>query len=336
MNKQTLSFCPTCYKVIPATIYEDDGKIWMEKCCAVHGETKALVEPSAEYYAQCMIANAPIIYPAYNIEITSRCNQQCKFCYHPPDAFKDPTQEEIIQEAWTYKQLAPIVFIGGEPCLRHDLVELVQKVQQLGVPVELVTNGTRYPDEMLDKLLPMICNGKTARINLSMHKESDGKDLDLIKRMRSRGLKLESILFVVENEAQVDQAIRFSLKNADVVEAVRIKAATCIWNEQKPEQYLFTSELIKITESRFDCKPIWWRPNKVSFFNTQIGPLAVMLVTWYNTKNVDLNDIKCPPLLKAYNGQIENVVTADLINEGIDRGWLNGMRIERITGATDG
>lgn len=329
MQKQTLSFCPTCYKKIPAIVYFENDKIWMHKKCSSHGETKALIEPDASYYMQCALASSQMIYPAYNIEITSRCNLRCKYCYHPRNAFPDPTKEDIIQEAATYAQYGPIVFIGGEPCLRDDLVELVGKVQQLGPKVEIVTNGTKYPDKRLDELLPLITDGRTCRINLSIHKEADGRDIDLMNRLRKRGIKLESILIVVENEKQVIDAIRFGLDNADVTEALRIKAATCIWNEQKPTEYLFVSDLIKIAEKNFDCKPIWWRNNKTSFFNMQIGPLMTMMVTWYNVKNIDLLDINCPPLLKAYNGQIDNVVTADIINEGIDRGWLNGMRFKR-------
>ena len=61
-----------------------------------------------------------------------------------------------------------------------------------------------------------------------------------------------------------------------------------------------------------------------AFFNFALDGVYYMLVSWYDAENVDLLDIACPPFYRARNGQVENIVTACLINEGMSKGWLNG------------
>ena len=36
--KSTDSLCPECLAVVPATIYEDEGKVYISKACPEHGE----------------------------------------------------------------------------------------------------------------------------------------------------------------------------------------------------------------------------------------------------------------------------------------------------------
>ncbi len=43
LPKQTQSLCPECTKVIDARIFEEDGRVMMEKRCAEHGEFKDCV-----------------------------------------------------------------------------------------------------------------------------------------------------------------------------------------------------------------------------------------------------------------------------------------------------
>jgi hypothetical protein len=44
--------------------------------------------------------------------------------------------------------------------------------------------------------------------------------------------------------------------------------------------------------------------------------------------NVDLREIDMPPTYRARNGEVCNLVTANLINEGMQNGWLRGVKIE--------
>ena len=325
--RKTVSFCPTCYKRIPAEVGILNGVVVMEKRCDIHGHFAESVESDVGFYLQCLNARAPFFYPGYFLDVTKRCNLKCAYCYYGVDQqSKDRTLESIISEATVHAPMGPIILTGGEPTLRSDLVEIVKAVKAIA-PVELLTNGTKLVDHLED-LIPLLGNDhRTISINLSMHPESNGADYNVVEAFKQNGIKLESLLFVIDDLSQIDGILSYCEANKDAIESVRIKAATNLWAENKAKSKIFTSDMVKRLE-KHGAKPIWWRPNKTSFFNMQLGGIYYMLVSWYDVYNVDLLDIACPPFYKAKTGAVENIVTANIINEGIMKGWLDGEKLK--------
>ena len=323
--KETISFCSTCYKRIPAKLYiEKNGSVTIKKRCPEHGKTKSMVERNSEYYLQCMSSEAKNIYNGYFIDVTEKCNMNCKYCYFKTSNRQDPSINSIFQECKICFNLRPFILHGGEPTMRDDLPELIEALQKIA-RVELLTNGSGLM-KRFDDLAEHIVSDGMARINLSIHNPKI--DIEILEEMRRRKIKIESILWVIDDISQIDEVIDFSSEYADVVESVRIKAATKLWNEQKPESKIFVSDMLNYIKSRYDCEPIWWRNNKTSFFNLRIGTVYYMLVSWYDVENIDILDIMCPPMYRARNGQIENIVTACIINEGMQKGYLNGRKLD--------
>jgi radical SAM protein with 4Fe4S-binding SPASM domain len=86
------------------------------------------------------------------VAVTARCNLQCLFCYAGCSSTaravvseKEMTTEGIkrILEKIFYQAKVPSVsFTGGEPMLRSDLCELIRYAKELGLWVNLITNGT--------------------------------------------------------------------------------------------------------------------------------------------------------------------------------------------------
>ena len=317
--KQTISLCPECYKEIPAVI-DVDGTVTMLKKCPEHGEFTGMVERDPNFYMQCLNAGATNIYNGFFLDVTERCNLNCEYCFFHKSDRKDPTIDALKSEAMINAHRAPIILTGGEPSLREDLPEIIAEVQQIA-PVELLTNGTNLD---LDAILPLLTNeNKTVNINLSIHDEAHGADLRLISEIAERDLKLESVLFVIDSLEQIDGILAFGSKYKSVIESIRIKAATRLWDEQKPEERVFVSDMYNVVK-QYNPEVLWWRNNKARFFNLGLDGMIIMLVGWPDIDNVDLLDIACPPYYRAKNGQIENIVTACLINEGMSKGWLNG------------
>ena len=93
-------------------------------------------------------------------ESTLRCNAYCEFCGSrcgDTDCSNELSKEEICR---VFKQIAErydasqimINVSGGEPLMRHDLIEIMQYAVSLGYHWGLVTNGMLLTEEIINKL----------------------------------------------------------------------------------------------------------------------------------------------------------------------------------------
>ena len=88
-----------------------------------------------------------------DLALTYRCNNRCIHCYSSsPEAAL--SKRELPKDKWIriidklYRIGVPyIVFTGGEPTLRDDLVDLIAYAQKKGLVTGLVTNGRRLADK---------------------------------------------------------------------------------------------------------------------------------------------------------------------------------------------
>jgi len=84
--------------------------------------------------------------------LTYRCNNACAHCYNArPRNYPEldtQTWKKIIDRVWELR-IPHVVFTGGEPTLRADLVELVAYAQEKGLVTGLNTNGRKLADNTL-------------------------------------------------------------------------------------------------------------------------------------------------------------------------------------------
>ena len=92
-----------------------------------------------------------------DLAITYRCNNDCAHCYNirPRQSLELTTEtwKKIIDRIWEIG-IPHIVFTGGEPTLRPDLVELIAHAERTGQITGINTNGRRLKNtELLNKLV---------------------------------------------------------------------------------------------------------------------------------------------------------------------------------------
>ena len=176
--KETKSLCSECFKVIDARVYEDEGKVYIDKTCPEHGYFNDLYWGSYEQYERAekyehlgtklnnprtkTVKGCPYdcgICPEHKshtvlaiIDVTNRCNLSCPICFAHAGAvgyIYEPTQERIRGMLENLRANDPVKppalqFSGGEPTVREDLPELVRIAKGLGFHhVEVNSNGLR-------------------------------------------------------------------------------------------------------------------------------------------------------------------------------------------------
>lgn len=115
--RKTLSLCPECYRLLPATIFERENKIWIKRICPEHGEIEEIYWGDAKLFYKaskyetvakpikitqvqaqtpcpftCGLCPYHMTYTALaNVVLTNRCDLSCWFCL-PRD------QELLVRE----------------------------------------------------------------------------------------------------------------------------------------------------------------------------------------------------------------------------------------------
>ena len=108
----------------------------------------------------------PII--SLRISITNRCNVNCIYCHHDGmlDSSSEMTPDEIYEICRIAKKLGveKIRLSGGEPLVRPDIVEIVEKINSLDFKdISITTNGI-----FLDKFAQDLVDAGLDRINVSL------------------------------------------------------------------------------------------------------------------------------------------------------------------------
>ena len=80
-------------------------------------------------------------------EVTARCNLECIHC-HADSGQRDGDEltfeqaRRLLREMAAVREFKMVVYSGGEPLLREDILELCEYARQLGLWVVIATNGT--------------------------------------------------------------------------------------------------------------------------------------------------------------------------------------------------
>jgi len=265
--RETFSVCPVCLKKIEAEIVEKDGKVLIKKQCSEHGSFNDVYWNRAELYHwaedyskktseikhfrkqpfdkcpyDCGV-NACSLHASGTvmavIDVTNKCDLKCPTCFaNAPnmDGIYEPTKETIRRMLEFLKKQDPpplaVMFSGGEPTVRDDMVEIVKMAHDLRFMTLLATNGLRmaHNPEMVRKL-------KKAGLNI-VYLQFDGltnspyeklrgakllqKKLKLIKLCRDFDMEIILVptLLGGVNDNEIGDMIRFAAENIDIIRGI--------------------------------------------------------------------------------------------------------------------
>lgn len=160
------------------------NSIWLRRFCRTHGETESLYEEDAEIWRARRGWSTPTLHvtpdradnyagfplgyrhglPASHaqhtcillLNVTDRCNYGCTTCYAsakapgaPAPAHERPTGDEVLHTVRTViaregGKLGVLMLSGGEPTVRQDLAEIIDRLLDLNITrIMINTNGRR-------------------------------------------------------------------------------------------------------------------------------------------------------------------------------------------------
>ena len=259
------SVCPACYqegkiKKIPATVIEEDGKIWITKECENHGSFKEIFFGDAHLYNRWMkykitgrpapdvkttIFDEPVLYDEHksqtvltNLLVTNRCNLRCSYCFMNAGAsgkVYEPTLEQIRTLLLQARKTRPmgskaIQITGGEPTIRDDLLDIIKIAREVGFShIQLNSNGIKLAEsvEYCKKI-------KDAHVN-TVYMSFDGvskktnpwleQSEKAIENLRQVNLKvvLVPVLIGDKNIDEAGKIVKFALDNMDIIRGVNFQ-----------------------------------------------------------------------------------------------------------------
>lgn len=146
-----------------------------------------------------------------DLALTYRCNNDCSHCYNArPRNYPEldtQTWKLILDKLWKLG-IPHIVFTGGEPTLRSDLVELIAHAESNGQITGLNTNGRRLADA---DYLDLLVSSGLDHVQITLESHNPEIHDQMVKcngawRQTTQGIKnaLTSNLFVMTNTTMLE------------------------------------------------------------------------------------------------------------------------------------
>lgn len=171
-----------------------------------------------------------------SLEITQRCNLDCSLCYlsDSSEAVKDVPLEEIFRRLEQirrhYGPNTDIQVSGGDPTLRDrkELVQIVQRITDLGMRSALFTNGIKATRDLLEELCEAGLSDVAFHVDLTQERKGYKTEEELNKIReeyiaRARGLPLMIIFnttVYAGNFKELPMLIKFFRKHSQDVRFV--------------------------------------------------------------------------------------------------------------------
>jgi hypothetical protein len=237
LPKVTQSLCPECVRVIDARVFEENGRVIMEKSCPQHGSFRDCVYSDAKLYLkmenwhfgdnrgvnnpaipnatrcpdQCGLCSMHQSHTVLsNVDLTNRCNLTCPVCFANANAagyLYEPSLDHVRRMLEALRNEGPVAnrivqFSGGEPTIYPHFLEVLRMAKEMGFShLQAATNGIMFTD------LEFAMQAKEAGLH-TLYLQFDGICDDAFMRTRGEAL-LEKKMQAIENVRKAGMKICF-------------------------------------------------------------------------------------------------------------------------------
>ena len=171
------------------------------------------------------------------ITLTNRCNVNCLYCHH--DGMVKSKDEMTADELYTICKIAKKIGVrkirlsGGEPLLKKDIVEIVDKIASLGFKdISMTTNGI-----LLEKYAQDLKDAGLDRVNVSLdtlnretfefitkkdYLEDAKKGILKAVEVGLYPVKINMVIMKDINQNEIDDMFEFCKKNDIVLQLIEL------------------------------------------------------------------------------------------------------------------
>ncbi len=266
--------CPKCKKILIGNTTNEDGKIYLEKRCVEHGRFRDLIWANTDYkYEKAEIVNciqncnlceyhkSGILLG--NIDVTMKCNLNCKYCFANAGRGRHVQIEKIRQMMEKLKEnnCKAIQITGGEPLMHPEIIEICRIAKEKFSHVQIATNGI-----IIAKKRSMAVKLKNAGVNTAYLK-FDGvteRTNRLIKKMpliirncRRAGLKIVLVPTIINdyNNNEIGRIIAYAIKKKDVIRGINFQPVAFTGRkEYNPKERYTIPDLLNDIEKQTTLK----------------------------------------------------------------------------------
>ena len=204
------------------------------------------------------------------ISLTERCNLRCSYCMPldgvqitPSSKLMNANEIYEISKIFVSHGVNKIRLTGGEPSIRKDFSDILNRLSTLPVKLSLTTNAVT-----IDRYIPMLKSTKTKSINVSL----DTLDADRFKKITYRDyfkrvhnnihllikygfqIKINVVLMKGINDGEILDFIEFTKSNSVVVRFIEFMPFDGNqWNREKTVSY---EEILKNISSVYKPQEI--------------------------------------------------------------------------------
>lgn len=156
-----------------------------------------------------------------DLEITSRCNSSCTYCYYlnnPHTGYTDLSTASWLTffEELAACQVMSVTLQGGEPLIREDFLTLVDGVVANRMRFSVLTNGSLLTPQIAEHLQK---TGRCDQIQISL----DGSTAEVHESLRGKGTFLPALAAIrLLNDGDLSVTVRVTIHpgNVDDLESI--------------------------------------------------------------------------------------------------------------------
>lgn len=234
------------------------------------------------------------------VAITYRCNLRCTFCYAGCNCTTNPVGDdremttaetkEVLRKIYEEAEVPSVSFTGGEATLREDLPELVTYANDLGMRVNLITNGTRISEPYARRLADaglssaqVSLEGVTAQTHerITTVRHSFRRTVAAVHNLKSAGIPVHTNTTINRDNlsecVEMPAFVSGELKNDKFSMNLMIPSGSAVLNRQLAVRYSdLGAVLLEILaqSKEHDVEFMWYSPTPMCMFNPIIHGLG--------------------------------------------------------------